>query len=594
MPDGIYVKGFIEGVDVTFTADTGACKTVLSEKIFNKIPLLQRPKLRKTSPLTGASGERSLEIVAEIVVANIEDQCLLGIDILQGQQGGPADILLRKGVINLKGVSIPCIQVKKSEFIRKVTAADHFIIPGYCEAVIDVCIERNENDELLASKEFIIEPSEEFIANNKIAMAACVVDIKDNVTVKARVLNPRSEEVSIKQDTIIGKASSFLKILSSLKDMENADETENFSAIRRLCYSPRDCHCSDQDMLEPLKCGPCKKCKTRMLEMESNIVVKDVCRTVQTRAQKRNVINQRSESLGDENVSSWGKGINFDICNKFDLKKLQSEDEDLKVVIESKKKGGKPDYSVIAMSSPACRNYFNLWDSLEIYNDILFKRFHKQDGTGEFLQFIVPTSMKKEIMYHMHNTVLSGHLGQKKSRGKALQKFFWYLMKEDINNYVNACDICAQNKPPHKTPKAPLGKMGVGAPMDRLATDIIGPLPRTPRGNRYILIISDHFIKWVEIIPIPDQSAITCAEKILNEVISRFGCPLSLHSDRGSIYESQIFNELCVMLEIKKTRTTVRNPKCNGLSERFNKTLWRMIRAYLKGEQTDWDINVGS
>ncbi|CAC5393105.1 unnamed protein product [Mytilus coruscus] len=198
-------------------------------------------------------------------------------------------------------------------------------------------------------------------------------------------------------------------------------------------------------MLEPPKCGPCKKCKTRMLEMESNIVVKDVCRTVQTRAQKRNVIDQRSESLGDENVSSYGKGINFDICNKFDLKKLQSEDEDLKVVIESKKKGGKPDYSVIAMSSPACRYYFNLWDSLEIYNDILFRRFHKQDGTGEFLQFIVPTSMKKEIMYHMHNTVLSGHLGQKKSRGKALQKFFWYLMKEDINNYVNACDICARN-----------------------------------------------------------------------------------------------------------------------------------------------------
>ncbi|CAC5378745.1 unnamed protein product [Mytilus coruscus] len=385
-----------------------------------------------------------------------------------------------------------------------------------------------------------------------------------------------------------GKIARWIEILSpfdfSVK-YRPGKKHQHADSMSRLCYSPRDCHCSDQDMLEPLKCGPCKKCKTRMIEMESNIVVKDVCRTVQTRAQKRNVINQRSESLGDENVFSWGKGINFDICNKFDFKKLQSEDEDLKVIIESNKKGGKPDYSVIAMSS--------LWDSLEIYNDILFKRFHKQDGTGEFLQFIVPTSMKKEIMYHMHNTVLSGHLGQKKSRGEALQKFFWYLMKEDINNYVNACDICAQNKPPHKTPKAPLGKMGVGAPMDSLATDIIGPLPRTPRGNRYILTISDHFTKWFEIIPIPDQSAITCAEKILNEVISRFGCPLSLHSDRESNYESQIFNDLCVILEIKKTRTTVRNPKCNGLSERFNKTLWRMIRAYLKGEQTDWDINLG-
>lgn len=267
MPDGVYEKGFVEGVDVICTADTGACKTVLSENIFNKIPLLQRPKLRKTSPLTDASGESvkllgkanfniilgSLEIVAEIVVANIEDQCLLGIDILQGQQGGPADILLSEGVTNLKGVSIPCIQVKKSEIIRKVTAADHFIIPGYCEAVIDVYIERNENNELFASKEFIIEPSEEFIANNKIAMAACIVDTcnKDNVTLKARVLNPSSEEVSIKQDTVIGRASSFLKVISSLTDMENADEIEHFIAVRRLRFSSPEMR--KHDMIKNVK-----------------------------------------------------------------------------------------------------------------------------------------------------------------------------------------------------------------------------------------------------------------------------------------------------------------------------------------------------
>lgn len=166
-------------------------------------------------------------------------------------------------------------------------------------------------------------------------------------------------------------------------------------------------------------------------------------------------------------------------------------------------------------------------------------------------------------------------------------------MKEDFNNWIASCEECARNKPPPKLPRAPLGSMGVGAPMDRLATDIIGPLPRTPRGNRYILIATDHFSKWVEIIPIPDQSAITCAEKLLNEVISRLGCPLSLHSDRGGSYENQIFTQLCEMLEIKKTRTTAKNPKCNGVSERFNKTLWRMLRAYLKGEQTDWDLHLG-
>ena len=259
-PDGIYVPGTVEGVNVIFTADTGACKTVLSKKIFHSIPFQKRPKLRKTSPLTGASGENvkllgkanfkiklgSLEICTDLVVADIEDECLLGIDILQGKQGGSADILLSKGIINLRGVSIPCIQINNTEVIRRVTTADHCIIPAYCEAVIDVYIERTENDDLLSSNELIIEPSEEFMTKNKVFMANCLVDIKNNVTVKARVLNPSSEDISIKQDSVVGKASSFQRVLTSIKEYENPDEMKNFSSVRRLRFNSPETIVNDE------------------------------------------------------------------------------------------------------------------------------------------------------------------------------------------------------------------------------------------------------------------------------------------------------------------------------------------------------------
>ena len=91
----------------------------------------------------------------------------------------------------------------------------------------------------------------------------------------------------------------------------------------------------------------------------------------------------------------------------------------------------------------------------------------------------------------------------------------------------------------------------------------------------------------------PDQTAEVCATKLLNEYIARWGCPLSFHSDQGSAFESKIYRELCRMLEIRKTRISPRNPRCNGQSERFNRTLLRMIKAYLSGEQTDWDLNLG-
>lgn len=201
--------------------------------------------------------------------------------------------------------------------------------------------------------------------------------------------------------------------------------------------------------------------------------------------------------------------------------------------------------------------------------------------------------LKNEILGQVHNSLISGHLGRKKTLEKLLQRFYWFNVREDVHMWILKCDICASIKAPCRTPRAPLGKMQVGAPLDRISTDFLGPLPLTPRGNRFILLATDHFTKWVEIMAVPDQTAFTCANKLLNEVISRYGCPLSIHSDQGRCYESSIFAELCTLLEIKKTRTSPRNPKCNGQAERFNRSLLRMIKSYLQGEQENWDLNLG-
>ena len=122
----------------------------------------------------------------------------------------------------------------------------------------------------------------------------------------------------------------------------------------------------------------------------------------------------------------------------------------------------------------------------------------------------------------------------------------------------------------------------MGAPLDRVGIDLLGPLPLTPRGNRHLLVIQDYFTKWVEVYPVADTTAETCADKLVNEFISRFGTPLSIHSDQGRNFESDLFQELCKLLEIKKTRTSPRHPSCNGMVERFNSTLIKMIKSYLE------------
>ena len=106
--------------------------------------------------------------------------------------------------------------------------------------------------------------------------------------------------------------------------------------------------------------------------------------------------------------------------------------------------------------------------------------------------------------------------------------------------------------------------MATDTPLDPLATDILGPFLESTRGNKYVLALTDYFTKWVEIFAIPDQTAATYAEIILNEVIARFGCPYNIHSNQGQNYESALFTELCQLLEIRKTRTSPIHHRCNG------------------------------
>ena len=272
---------------------------------------------------------------------------------------------------------------------------------------------------------------------------------------------------------------------------------------------------------------------------------------------------------------------------------MQLGDGNLSKILRWKQSGQRPFGPEVCQSRLAMHHYWTQWDSLVVRNGMLFRNFTKRDGSGSFVQFVVPAKLRSEILRLMHDSPMSGHLGKKKTISRVLQHFYWYGLREDVKNWIRQCDTCEAIKIPPVRPWAPLGAKLVGAPLDRLGTDFLGPLPLTSRGNRFILVVTDYFTKWVEIFAVPDQTAVTTAELILNEVIARFGCPYEIHSDQGRNYESTIFTELCRLLEVRKTPTSPGNPKCNGQTERFNKTLVRMIKAYLKGQDREWDRNLG-
>lgn len=104
-------------------------------------------------------------------------------------------------------------------------------------------------------------------------------------------------------------------------------------------------------------------------------------------------------------------------------------------------------------------------------------------------------------------------------------------MREDIRLYIHNCDQCNKAKRPKPKPHAALNSYMAGHPLDRIAMDILGPLPKTRQGNRDILVIGDHFTRWMEAYPIGDQTSNTIAEKLVRDFISHFGIPLEIHTD---------------------------------------------------------------
>lgn len=135
-----------------------------------------------------------------------------------------------------------------------------------------------------------------------------------------------------------------------------------------------------------------------------------------------------------------------------------------------------------------------------------------------------------------------------------------------------------------------MGTVRVGALMERIAVDLMGSLNETERSNCYILVVQDYFSEWVEAYPVPNEQAVTVAEKIASEWLCRYGAPQCLHSDQGTNFESAVFQGMCELLGIDKTRTTPFHPQSDGQVERFNATLQKILATTAECCHWDWDV----
>ncbi len=246
----------------------------------------------------------------------------------------------------------------------------------------------------------------------------------------------------------------------------------------------------------------------------------------------------------------------------------------------------KPNYEELKSELPDVRAMCQVWEEFEADNGLLYRN----SKYGKVL--VLPRGLRKMVMHEIHAGYTSGHPGITRMTKLVKQRFYWVGMKKDIDKWIKCCFRCVIAKRGPGRGKAPMQVEISGAPFDRCSFDIIGPLPQTARGNRFILTVVDYFSKWAEGYALPEHSATTVAWTLATEWISRFGTPLKFHCDKAPEFESAVLSQVFQMLGIKKTRTTAYRPQSNGLCERTNQTIENILKATVNGHCDDWDLHL--
>src|SRR5205807_1815332 len=200
---------------------------------------------------------------------------------------------------------------------------------------------------------------------------------------------------------------------------------------------------------------------------------------------------------------------------------------------------------------------------------------------------VIIQGQEQQIIELAHDHPLSSHMGQDNTYFRLKEEAWWPGMQEDIKNYVRSCNTCQKRIKKKQVSEASSATIVI-EPFAHIRIDVMGPLPVTRNGKRYIILAVDFFTKYLEGIAVDEVDAQTVAQFIHSDIICRHGVPKELTSDRGTEFVNNLIEELSRTYHIKHIKTTAYHPQGNGQTERMNQTIKNVLAKLIKTED-QWD-----
>ena len=264
------------------------------------------------------------------------------------------------------------------------------------------------------------------------------------------------------------------------------------------------------------------------------------------------------------------------------VRELQRNDSELCELIDYLESGKLPEDEIQSRRVVSESFHYTVIDGM------LYNINPKLTGT-ELL--VIPVALRLEILQAFHDDITAAHFGFQRTYDKIKRRYFWRNMYSEIKRYCRQCLSCASKKRPHETIKAPMVSQIVSEPWETVIVDMLGPFPITEQGNKYIILFFDAFTKWCEAIATPDIKAERVARHFVKDIVCRHSCPYRLLSDKGTNLLSAVVKEVCELMGTKKENSVAYHPQTQGLSERFNATLYDSLAMYVsRATHKDWDL----
>jgi hypothetical protein len=224
-----------------------------------------------------------------------------------------------------------------------------------------------------------------------------------------------------------------------------------------------------------------------------------------------------------------------------------------------------------------------------IISDKLYRR-----GIDGILRRCVDYTKVPSILEACYDSACGGQFSGRLTAHKALRAgYFWPTMFADAEDHTKRCDACQRYARNGLHLELPLHPSLPLTPLEKWGIDYVGPIsPPSSRRNEYIIVATEYLTKWAEAKAVKTTDAKQMAIFLYENIISHFGYPKILISDRRTHFINDAIVEMTTLFNINHRKTIPYHPQTNGQTERVNQTLVRILRKTVVDSKCDWDTKL--